>query len=127
MRRSMLLLLAVLLPAACAGRQEPVRAVFFEPASAALDAPAQQVVRDAAQAAAARPSAEVGVLAFSAPAGMPAVEERVAADRAAAVRDALVAAGVAPARIRLEARPATPFASVPVESRRVEIRVTPPR
>jgi outer membrane protein OmpA-like peptidoglycan-associated protein len=117
------LLLALLLPAACAGRQEPVRTVFFTPDGTSLDADAQAVVRAAAAVATSRAASPVSVLGYSIPRGMPATEERLAAGRATTVADALVAAGVPRARIAMESRPATPFESAPVESRRVEIRV----
>ena len=134
MRRRQLAILATL-PLALAGCEalqqrlglggpEPVRVVFFTPDSATLDEPALSVVRNAADTAR-RTGESVRVLGFSGPAGTPQDQVTVAANRAQAVRAALVAAGVPDGRITVGARPAVPFEAAPVESRRVEIHLVP--
>lgn len=124
--RQLFLAVPLVLAAAAALAQTPARVVFFTPDRAALDAAGLAVVRAAADAARAEPAARVVVIGHSAPGGDPEAERRVAEERARTVAEALVLAGVPRERIATESQPATPFESVPVESRRVEIRLSHP-
>lgn len=102
----------------------PRAVVFFTGDSAALDENAQQVIRQAAEMARSDPSAPVRVLGFAAPdTGTPAFNHVLAQARAQNVADGLVAAGLAPERVRIQSRGAVPFEQMPTESRRVEIAV----
>ena len=127
MRRRLVLLAAfTALAAACAPQQAAgpgqTVVVFFTEDSARLDAPAQQAITQAAGIARANGSAVVHVQGFAAPdTGSAAFNRSLAQTRAQAVADGLTAAGVAPARIRMESRGGTPYADVPRESRRVDI------
>ena len=98
--------------------------VFFTADSASLDAAAQSSIQQAAASASASPGAVVHVRGFAAPdTGSAAFNRSLSRTRAHAVADALAAAGVAPARIRMESRGPVPFDLMPIESRRVEIGI----
>lgn len=98
--------------------------VFFTADSAALDPDAQNAIRQAADSASAYPTALARVRGFAAPdTGTAAFNKSLSQTRAQAVADALVAAGVAPGRIRMESRGAVAFDLMPTESRRVEIMI----
>ncbi|WP_419900000.1 OmpA family protein [Roseomonas sp. USHLN139] len=101
----------------------PAAVVFFTEDSAALDPAAQGVVGDVARQAAAQPEAPVTVLGFADPDGGRAYNRALSAARAENVAEALRQAGVAPARIRTTPRGPVPFEMMPLESRRVEIRI----
>jgi outer membrane protein OmpA-like peptidoglycan-associated protein len=127
MRHLFVLAAALLLGAAApAAAQTPARVVFFTPERASIDAAGLEVVRAAAEAARAQPGARVLVIGHSAPGDDAEAERRVAEERARTVAEALALAGVPRERIATESQPATPFESAPVESRRVEIRVSHP-
>ena len=129
MRRLFLASLAALpVLAACTPpelRTPEARVVFFERDDAELDPPARAVVAEAAQIAGRYPNAAVRVLGFSAPdpAARPGDEATLSRMRAESVAAALRASGVAPARVAVAPVGPVPFASVPTESRRVEIRI----
>ena len=112
----------------CAGRrgelaEQPLPVVFFAGDSAELDAPARAVVANAADLARRYPEQPVQVLSFASPAGASAQNRALAAARARAVVQALVAAGVPTGRIGVQPRGEVPFAQMPTESRRVEIHI----
>lgn len=129
MRRHFLLgLVALPLLAGCAmpgneAPQAPLHVVFFTEDSAALDEAAQGVVAQVARAAQAQPGAPVQVLGFADPDGGRAYNQALSAARAENVAAALRAQGIAPARIRVAPRGPVPFEMMPLESRRVEIRI----
>jgi hypothetical protein len=129
MRRPLLICLALLplmascgtLPTAATG--EPTRVIFFTEDSAALDEAAQGIVASAASQAAEHPAAPVAVLGFADPDGGRAYGRALSDARAQAVAEQLRINGVSPARITVSPRGAVPFEMMPLESRRVEIRV----
>ncbi len=131
LRRALLtasLIAPIVVMGGCAQPMAPSSAkpvvVFFTADSAALDTGAQSSIRQAAETAAAQPSAPVRVRGFATPdAGSTAFNDSLSRTRAQAVADALANAGVAPARIRIEARGAVAYDLFPTESRRVEIIV----
>ncbi|PZW37658.1 OmpA family protein [Humitalea rosea] len=129
MRRSLLLSLACLpLLAGCAlfrGNlaDQPPRIVFYTPDSAELDAQAKLIVGDAADLAGNYPTAPVSVLGFADPDGTTAENRALSARRAEVVATELRRLGVAPSRITVRPRGEVSFDAVPLESRRVEIRV----
>lgn len=112
---------------ACAGSDpaagEPVRIVFFEDDSIGLSDQARAVVRDAAEAARRFPNAPVRVLGFSAPDPTHAPTVSLSRARAERVVAELVTAGVPQARIQQRGRGPVAFDALPVQSRRVEIRI----
>src|SRR4051812_39847090 len=116
MRRRLLLTFAIF-PTACV--QTPTASiaravVFFTADSAGLDESANEAIRGAAVTARANASAPVRVLGFAAPdTGTAAFNRALAQARAQAVADGLVAAGVTPARVRIESRGAVAFADIP--------------
>ena len=96
--------------------------VFFTADSTALDDGARSVIQQAAEAARFAPLDPVRVLGFAAPdTGTPAYNHTLAEARAQHVADGLIAAGVAPGRVRIQSRGAVPFEMMPAEARRVEI------
>ncbi|WP_159999345.1 OmpA family protein [Roseomonas sp. 18066] len=101
----------------------PVAVVFFTEDSAALDPTAQGIVGDVARQAVAQPAVPVTVLGFADPDGGRAYNRALSAARAENVAEALRQAGVPPARIRTTPRGPVPFEMMPLESRRVEIRI----
>ncbi|MDB5370768.1 MAG: OmpA family protein [Roseomonas sp.] len=103
--------------------EEPVRVVFFTEDSAAIDEVAAGIVVNAAQLAAENPSAPVRVLGFAGPDGGRAYNRALSDARALAVAEQLRLQGVSPTRISVSPRGAVPFEMMPLESRRVEIRV----
>lgn len=122
-----LLLAALLLPAlgACARRRTPeLITVFFHASSAQLDEGASNTITQAAEVARTRPSASIRVLGFAAPGattGSAEFTRTLANARAQAVREALIASGVARTRVTLGERATVPFEQSATESRRVEI------
>jgi peptidoglycan-associated lipoprotein len=122
-RRHLLAAAPALLAAACATEApRPAITVFFTADSAALEGEAAEVVRRAA-AAAREGTGTVTVLGFAGPAGGAAYNRALSEARAQHVADKLAENGVARARIRIVPRGPVPFADVPTESRRVEIRI----
>jgi outer membrane protein OmpA-like peptidoglycan-associated protein len=116
----------VLAVSACAMTQPPSMrpgfVVFFTERSAALDGAALHVVADAAQAARAAPGGPVVVAGFTDSGGSAGADVKLSQARAAAVANALVADGVAAARISRQGRGQT-HEDPGVASRRVEISV----
>lgn len=97
--------------------------IFFTEDSAAMGEEARAAVAKAAASARARPGVPVVVRGLATPDGSVGFNRALSEARARNVADALMAAGVAPDRIRLQPRGPVPFEAMPVESRRVEIRV----
>ncbi len=114
---------AVLAACATGGGGQPARVIFFRDDSADLDAAAMAVVVDAAAAARGAPTAPVRVLGFSAPDPGNAPVVGLSAARAERVAAELERAGIPRSRIQVQGRGPVPFDAVPVESRRVEIRI----
>jgi outer membrane protein OmpA-like peptidoglycan-associated protein len=122
MRRSIALLVLMLLLTACAlfGRGEYV--VFFPERSAELDAPARGIIANAARQAQQDPSAAVSVIGFTDSAGSPQADIILSQNRAQTVADALVADGVPASRVARQGR--GPTGGDPgLASRRVEIKI----
>ena len=103
--------------------QEPIRVVFFNEDSAAMDDSGLAVVADAAALAKANPNAPVRVLGFAGPAGSRGFNQALSDARARHVADTLVEQGIPVGRIQLSPRGPVPFEMIPIESRRVEIRI----
>jgi outer membrane protein OmpA-like peptidoglycan-associated protein len=121
-RRHLLAAAPVALVAACAPQAAmQTVSVFFTQDSSTLDAEAEAVVRRAAEAAR-RTTGPILVVGFAGPAGGAAYNRALSEQRAQHVADLLVASGLPRDRVRIVARGAVPFDSVPTESRRVEIR-----
>ena len=127
MRRRLLVLAPTLALAACMQPGAPARStavVFFTADSASLDPGAQAAIEQMAAAVRADTMAVAHVRGFAAAdTGTAAFNKSLAQTRAQRVADALVAAGVAQGRIRIESRGAVPFDLMPTEARRVEIVV----
>ncbi|EHM01359.1 OmpA family protein [Acetobacteraceae bacterium AT-5844] len=129
MRRPFLITLAVLpLLSACALMprdlaDEPARVVFFTEDSSALDEPALGVVANAAALAKDFPTQPVLVMGFADPDGGRAYNRALSEARAQRVAEQLRQDGVEPQRIVVSPRGPVPFEMMPLESRRVEIRV----
>lgn len=129
MRRPLLITLAVLpLLSACALMprdlaDEPARVVFFTEDSSALDEPALGVVANAAALAKDFPTQPVLVMGFADPDGGRAYNRALSEARAQRVAEQLRQDGVEPQRIVVSPRGPVPFEMMPLESRRVEIRV----
>jgi len=97
--------------------------VFFSENGATLDQQAREIVSRVASMALSQPSAAVRVLGFaSSDSGTAEYNRSLSQQRAAAVVDGLVEAGVARARISLEPLGGLSFGFTPLESRRVEIK-----
>ena len=103
--------------------REQISMIFFTEDSAAMGEEARAAVAKAAASARARPGVPVVVRGLATPDGSVGFNRALSEARARNVADALMAAGVAPDRIRLQPRGPVPFEAMPVESRRVEIRV----
>lgn len=99
-------------------------AVFFTDKSAALEPAGLAVIAAAAKAAAAAPAQRVLVVGHTDVNGSPPADVLLSRDRASHVADALVADGVAPARIVQHGRGQT-GEDPGVENRRVDISLIP--
>jgi len=102
---------------------EPKFVVFFSAWSANLDQKGLTVVSGAAQAALKDPAATVQVVGFASTIGTDAANQKLSEQRAAAVRNQLLADGVPEARITSMSRGATSYEMSPIEARRVEIDI----
>jgi outer membrane protein OmpA-like peptidoglycan-associated protein len=98
--------------------------IFFKDDSAELDADARDIVGRAAEAARSQPDQRVRVLGFaSAESGTDDHNQALSQQRATAVADGLVAAGVERDRVTIEPLGTLAFGLSPLESRRVEILI----
>lgn len=102
---------------------EALAKVYFAVGSAALSAADQAVVGKTLDALAANSSAIVLLSGFHDPSGDAVRNAELARERAVAVRDALVAGGVAADRVKLRKPETTLGSGSDEEGRRVEIRV----
>lgn len=102
---------------------EPMAKVYFAIGEAKLNEPDKEVVGKTLAALTANPKAIVLLSGFHDPSGDAARNAQLAKDRAVAVRDALVAGGVAADRVRFRKPESTLGSGSPEEGRRVEIRV----
>jgi photosynthetic reaction center cytochrome c subunit len=99
--------------------------VFFAVGSSAVDADGGKVVGDLAAALKANPGAKVSISGFHSAAGNLAQNQELAKNRAFAVRDGLIAAGIAADRVVLE-KPMQTEANISGEdprARRVDVAV----
>lgn len=96
-------------------------AVYFERGRAVLDATGRARLMGVAATLKARPTWRAEVQGYVDASGDAAANKTLARDRAQAVRDALVAAGVAPGRIVLHAPPNLVGADSPALARRVDV------
>ncbi len=104
---------------------QPVRIVFFEDDSIALGPAAMAVIEDAVAVARRYPLAPVRVAGFIAPDPLHAPTVALSRARAEHVANEMVRLGVARARIQVQGRGLAPVAEIPLEARRVEIRIGP--
>lgn len=127
MRRLTALCLMLVLTACAAPQDAGARRqlVFFHEWSAGLDQEAQDAVNAAAAVVKANPASPVTVIGYADPEGSPQANRDISRARAQIVMDALVKAGVPAGQITREAKGATAFIGSSLESRRVEIVVTP--
>ena len=102
---------------------EALAKVYFAVGAAALNDADKSVVAKTLEALAANPNAIVLLSGFHDPSGDPAKNAELAKQRAFAVRDALVAGGVASERVKFRKPESTVGTGSPEEGRRVEIRV----
>lgn len=115
---------AALAPAAAAAPAARMAdRVYFAVGSAALPAEAAEVIDRVAQAARANASGRVVISGFHDASGDPARNAELAKERAFAVRHALEAAGVDPARFDMKKPAVTTGDGDPREARRVELHV----
>jgi outer membrane protein OmpA-like peptidoglycan-associated protein len=100
--------------------------VYFQPYSAALDGQAHDTIHDAAGYAKAHPVLPVVVTGFSAPPDPKQDIEGLSDQRAEAVKQGLIAAGISPNRIVTVGNGVTDPKNMPTVSvRRVDIGVGP--
>ena len=97
--------------------------VYFAVGKAELDEADKGVVAQTVEALAAKADGIVLLSGFHDPSGDPARNAELAKQRAMAVRDALVAGGVAAERVKFRKPESTVGEGSPEEGRRVEIRV----
>lgn len=102
---------------------EALAKVYFAVSSAALGEGDQAVVGQTVAALAAKADAIVLLSGFHDQSGDPAMNAELAKQRALAVRDALVAGGVAVDRVKMRKPESTLGSGSAEEGRRVEIRV----
>jgi membrane fusion protein (multidrug efflux system) len=127
------LILVLLLLAGCSleplswrGPHTPRYAVYFSPDSAVLDDAAGKAIAAAAALAKKTPGSPITVGGFADPYGNRQANKDLAAQRAQAVADGLVADGVDAGRIHKVAVGVVDFSLDAIESRRVEITLGPP-
>jgi len=118
-----LILGLLLLVAACATQHPGThrQLVYFQEWSYQLDATAQAAVDTSVAFVKRHPTGMVTVIGYADPEGTSAENLKLSRDRAQAVVNALVAAGIPEARIKREAKGKTEFVQSSLESRRVEI------
>lgn len=102
---------------------EALAKVYFAVGKAELDEADKGIVAQTVEALAAKEGGIVLLSGFHDPSGDPARNAELAKQRAMAVRDALVAGGVAVERVKFRKPESTIGEGSPEERRRVEIRV----
>ena len=102
---------------------EALAKVYFAVGKAELDEADKGIVAQTVEALAAKEGGIVLLSGFHDPSGDPARNAELAKQRAMAVRDALVAGGVAVERVKFRKPESTIGEGSPEEGRRVEIRV----
>lgn len=102
---------------------EALAKVYFAVGEAELDVADKGIVAQTVEALAAKEGGIVLLSGFHDPSGDPARNAELAKQRAMAVRDALVAGGVAVERVKFRKPESTIGECSPEEGRRVEIRV----
>ena len=112
---------APVMPSAAAPDASDKDAVYFERGRAVLDATGRARLLGLAATLKSRPALRAEVRGHVDASGDAAANKTLARDRAQAVRDALIAAGVAPARIVLQAPPNLVGADSPALARRVDV------
>lgn len=113
-------------PAPMAMPEAPVSAyVFFDIDKAELPAAAGAELAGTIEYMLANPSARANIAGYHDPSGDRAYNEDLAKNRAIAVRDALVAAGISEDRFDLDKPIETTGTGSPDEARRVEVRIVP--
>ena len=98
-----------------AGMQEQISMVSFTEDNAATGPDARATVAEAATSARTRPGTPAVVRGLATPDGSVGFNRDPSEARARSVADALVAAGVASDRIRLQPRGPVPYEAMPVE------------
>ncbi|WP_353506447.1 efflux RND transporter periplasmic adaptor subunit [Variovorax sp. J31P207] len=109
------------MPSAAAPAASEKDAVYFERGRAVLDATGRARLLGVAATLKSRPAMRAEVQGYVDASGDAAANKTLARDRAQAVRDALVAAGVAPGRIVLHEPPNLVGADSPALARRVDV------
>jgi membrane fusion protein (multidrug efflux system) len=124
----LLLMLAgcAIAPVSWRGPHAPRYAVYFSPDSAALDDAARQAIAAAAALAKQTPGSPITIGGFADPSGNRASNKELAAQRAQAVADGLMAAGIDGGRLHRVAVGVVDYSLDSIESRRVEITLGPP-
>lgn len=123
---ALLLMLSALTAASAQAAEKPRRfVVFFTEWSAAVDAPADGVISEAATFAKAHPRGLVRVYGFADPTGSKEANSLLSELRAQRVSDQLKHDGVRGSRINQVGRGAVKYALTALESRRVEVEITP--
>ena len=113
-------------PAPMATIEAPANAVvFFEIDKAELPAEAGAELAGTIDYMLANPSARANIAGYHDPSGDRTYNEDLAKNRAVAVRDALVAAGISEDRLDLDKPIVTTGTGSPDEARRVEVRIAP--
>ncbi|HMV00208.1 MAG TPA: OmpA family protein [Rhodocyclaceae bacterium] len=102
---------------------EALAKVYFALGKSDLDAKDRDVVTKTTEALAAKPDAIVLLSGFHDPSGDAAQNAELAKSRALAVKEALVAGGIAADRVKMRRPESTVGTGSPEEGRRVEIRV----
>ncbi|WP_322788531.1 efflux RND transporter periplasmic adaptor subunit [Paraburkholderia oxyphila] len=99
--------------------------LYFAPGSASLDAQSATALAAVAQQLSASPSTQVVISGYTDSSGSYAQNERLARERAATVRAALIVAGVQNARIDMRKPAKIVAADPPEKSRRVDVTLSP--
>jgi outer membrane protein OmpA-like peptidoglycan-associated protein len=117
------LVLSLALAGTAAAAEAPKLVVFFQPWSGALDKAAMGAIGRGAARAKQNPATPVVVAGYASTIGGKEANQLLSKLRAQMVVDQLVEDGVDRERIHLKAEGEVPYASTPLESRRVEIVV----
>ncbi|MGE0419545.1 MAG: OmpA family protein [Acetobacteraceae bacterium] len=121
----LMMLVATVSGARAADQPAQVFVIYFQEWSVAIDTEAQKVIKQAADMAKANRKAQVQVTGFADPTGSRISNVMLSELRAQRVADYLTDDGVPKARLHLRGKGPVQFAISGLESRRVEITVTP--